>query len=138
MRAGCPGIAASSNFPLPEQVGPLATAGLQSSGSSNHGSAAVLVNVALHVIVSCCRTSTVVPLLLGCGRARREIHGRCGSGGWPGPHLFLVAVFATDLRGSTRISQARARVRELFVKDLFSRDFHRITVGFTASAQFIW
>jgi hypothetical protein len=65
------------------------------------------------------------------------------------PHLFLTPNhFAADLRGSARIknqklissldSFARAKFcRGLCVRDLFSRGFHRIGAGFTASAQFI-
>jgi len=56
--------------------------------SPNHSSATVLVKVAL----TCgrCRTSTVGSPPLSGGKARGEIHERCGSGGWPGPHLFFA------------------------------------------------
>jgi hypothetical protein len=61
-----------------------------------------------------CRTSTVVSLLLGGGKAGREIHERCGTGGWPVPHLFLESVFAADLRGFAR------RINQLLKGPVFS------------------
>ena len=50
-----------------------------------------------------CRTSTSRLDAPGGEKTRREIHERCGSGGWPGPHLVLCALcakkWARNLRG---------------------------------------
>src|SRR5580704_2000221 len=54
-----------------------------------------------------------------------------------GPGRICFLALATDLRGSTRITHFFAGVLEASVTSLFCRGFHRITAGFTASAQFI-
>jgi hypothetical protein len=36
------------------------------------------------------------PAALSGGKATSKVYERCGSGGWPGPHLFLKTIFALD------------------------------------------
>ena len=54
------------------------------------------------------------PAALSGGKATSKVYERCGSGGWPGPHLFLKTIFPLDLRGSTRITKSLTQ-RENFV-----------------------
>jgi hypothetical protein len=90
-----------------------------------------------------CRTSYRRLAAPSDGKARREIHERCGSDGWSGPHLFFAGtLLARDWRGSARMNHITSAVPSvphscpvLSVLDLFSQGFHRIAVGFTASAQ---
>src|SRR5271169_4440612 len=72
-------------------------------------------------------------------QAEQETTYECGSGGWPEPHLLFGA--KTFRHGFTRIHADKPdfsfeRADFLFT-DLFSRAFHRISLTFTASAQFI-
>ena len=90
--SGCPGTAASSTSRSLSWVGPLAAAKVAEPGSWNHGSSTVPVNVALIqmsavglVRSSCCPKQPE-------GSLERSTK-RCGSGGWPGPHLFSVLDF---------------------------------------------
>jgi hypothetical protein len=94
-----------------------------------------------------CRTEAVISSPSG-DKAEAGIHERCGRVAGPAAFVLTPNHFAADLRGSARIknqklissldSFARAKFcRGLCVRDLFSRGFHRIGAGFTASAQFI-
>jgi hypothetical protein len=62
--------------------------------------------------------------------ASQKIHGRCGAGGWPAPHfLFSKLLFHTS-----KLLSRRGFART-FVRDLFSRDFHRKHAECTTCAQ---
>ena len=83
-----------------------------------------------------CRTGTVVPPLLAAGRQGLRSTNDAARVAGPGRICFWKTFLPRIQRRSTRINPNRLiKRRQLCVQDLFSQDFHRITVRFTASSQ---
>src|SRR5580700_5571791 len=75
-----------------ERAGPLANAGVAEkrfSESKFSESCSAASTGKSGTLRERCRTSTVDSLLLAARRQELRSTRRCGSGGWPGPHLFL-------------------------------------------------
>jgi len=101
VRTGCPGIAASSTSCSLGGLGCWQRRGCTELILRNHGCTTSTGKCG----TPCerCRTSTSRLDAPGGEKARREIHERCGSGGWPGPHLILCALCAKKCARTFRV-----------------------------------
>src|SRR5580693_5565720 len=111
---------------------------MQSGDSQNHDSAASTGKCGTP---ECRQTRTVVPTLLAAGRQDERSTKRCGSGGWPGPHLFLGELFLRIWRGPARIYADNRICRSdgaiFCLRTCFLGASTVYWRAFTASAQFI-
>ena len=118
-RTGCPGVAASSPIPLMSGNGLPAPAAVAHCGRK----------IASAASFGKCGTPSGAltgqkhhPAARVADEVSQKIHGRCGSGGWPGPHFFVFkfffqTFFAADLRGFSRIRQPTSECTIFWTED---------------------